>query len=398
MIRLGVVGYGDRAGGVVNGVLRGVEGDIRVVGVVDPDEVGVRERLADCDKKDVVFYKNLDQMIKRAKLDGLLIGTRCNLHAAYAIEASKYDIPLYLEKPVAISMRQATNLERAYEKSNCPVVVSFPLRVSPLCVLAKQLLERGDVGSCEHIAAVNYVPYGTCYWQKGYREYKITQGLFLQKATHDFDYMSYLMDSPIVRVAAMATAGRVFGGRKRAGLRCSECKESDQCLESPKNRRRNHSVGDSTEISSTRDHLCVFSIDCGTPETGMNEDSSSALVEFASGAHGIYTQVFFTRRDAATRGATISGYQGTLSFDWYKNSLRQVWHHKPFTEEISAGEGLSHFGGDIELAYDFFDVIRGKGKPRSTIWNGIQSVYACLAAKESAQKGKFVKVRQVGAA
>ncbi|NIA06997.1 MAG: hypothetical protein GWP14_05045, partial [Actinobacteria bacterium] len=63
MIRLGVVGYGDRAGGVVNGVLRGVEGDIRVVGVVDPDEVGVRERLADCDKKDVVFYKNLDQMI-----------------------------------------------------------------------------------------------------------------------------------------------------------------------------------------------------------------------------------------------------------------------------------------------------------------------------------------------
>jgi len=393
MIRLGVVGYGVRISGVVNDVLRKVERDIQVVGVVDPDEAGVRERLADCDKKDVVFYKNLKQMVKCAKLDGLLIGTRCNLHAPYAIEASKYDIPLYLEKPVANSMRQAISLERAFEKSKCEVVVSFPLRVSPLCLLAKQYLEEGTVGSCEHIAAVNYVPYGMVYWEEGYRNYKITQGLFLQKATHDFDYMSYLMGSPIVRVAAMATMARVFGGRKHSGLRCSKCKETDRCLESPKNRLRNHSI---EELYGANDHLCTFSIDCGTPETGINEDSSSALIEFASGVHGVYTQVFFTRRDAATRGATISGYLGTVSFDWYKNALRRVWHHKPFTEEVSADKGLSHFGGDLELAYDFIDLIRGKGKSRSTIWDGIQSVYACLAAKESAQKGWFVKVRQVG--
>jgi predicted dehydrogenase len=393
MIRLGVVGYGVRINGVVNCALREVEKDVRVMGVVDPDEHGVRDRLADEDKKDVVFYKTLKQMVSRARLDGLIIGTRCHQHTPCAIEAAKYDIPLYLEKPVAISMKQAISLERAFEKSRCDVIISFPLRVSPLCLLAKQTLEEGFVGSCEHIAAVNYVPYGMVYWEEGYRNYKITQGLFLQKATHDLDYMSYLMGSPIVRVAAMATAGRVFGGRKRSGLRCSQCKETDRCLESPKNRQLNHSVGD---FPGVNDHLCTFSVDCGTPETGMNEDSSSALVEFASGVHGVYTQVFFARRDAATRGATISGYLGTVSFDWYKNTLRRVWHHKPFTEEVSAGKSLSHFGGDIELAYDFMDLIHGKGKPRSTIWDGIQSVYTCLAAKESAAKDRFVKVRQVG--
>ena len=395
MIRLGVVGYGSRSSMLVEQAFREVEPDIQVAGVVDPDEAGVRDRLADCDKKDIVFYKNLKQMISHAKLDGLVIGTRCNRHAPYAIEAAKYDIPLFLEKPVATSMRQAVDLERAFKKTKCKVVVSFPLRVSPLCLLAKQYLEEGFVGSCEHISAVNYVPYGMCYWEHGYRDYKITQGLFLQKATHDFDYMSYLMGSPIVRVAAIATMGRVYGGRKRSGLRCSKCKDTDRCLESPKNRRRNHSV---EGFPGPEDHLCTFSIDAGTPETGMNEDSSSALLEFASGVHGVYTQVFYTRRDAATRGPIISGYLGTLSFDWYRNSLRRVWHHKPFTEDVSADKGLSHFGGDLELAYDFMDVIRGKGKPRSTIWDGIQSVYACLAAKESAQKGRFVKVRQVGSA
>ena len=50
-------------------------------------------------------------------------------------------------------------------------------------------------------------------------------------------------------------------------------------------------------------------------------------------------------------------------------------------DQISADKGLSHFGGDIELAYDFIDLVRGKGKSRTTIWDGIQSVYACLAAK-----------------
>ena len=59
---------------------------------------------------------------------------------------------------------------------------------------------------------------------------------------------------------------------------------------------------------------------------------------------------------------------------------------------------MSHFGGDLELAYDFIGLIQGKTKSRTPIEVGLQSVYACLAAKESAHSGAFVKVRQVGQA
>lgn len=390
MIRLGVVGYGDRISGVIKSCLREVEPDIRVVGIVDPDEKGARSRLAECDEKDVVFYPNLPEMVSKAKLDALAIGTRCHLHAPYACEAAAYDLPLYLEKPVAISMEQATTLERAFEQSACRVVVSFPLRVSPLCVLAKEYLERGAVGEPQHILGVNYVPYATDYFDGGYRDYEITQGLFLQKATHDFDYMSYLLGTSIVGIAAMKSCGRVFGGSKPAGLYCSKCDEQDTCLESPRNRKRNVSGG------VLDDHPCVFGEDIGSPETGMNEDSSSALLEFANGIHGVYTQVFMTRRDAATRGATISGYHGTVAFDWYANELRHVRHHQPFTSTVSADKGMSHFGGDIELAHDFVDLISGKDASRTPIAAGIQSVYACLAAKESAETRQFVAVRQLG--
>ena len=80
MIRLGVVGYGSRISGMVSGPFRSVEPDLRVVGVVDPDEAGVRQRLAEVDREDVVFYESLESMVRKAAPDALAIGTRCNLH------------------------------------------------------------------------------------------------------------------------------------------------------------------------------------------------------------------------------------------------------------------------------------------------------------------------------
>ncbi|MCM8777493.1 MAG: Gfo/Idh/MocA family oxidoreductase [Candidatus Omnitrophica bacterium] len=389
-MNIGVIGFGRRARGVIYGALKEVEPDIRITGIVDPDEKGVRERLSEEDRQRAVFYKTLDEMIRKAKPDALFIGTRCNLHTPYAIQAAKYDIPLFLEKPVAIDMKQAVALEKAFENSRCRVVVSFPLRVSPLCVFTRELIEKDGIGEPVHIMAWNYVPYGAVYWEQGYRNYKITQGLFLQKATHDFDYIMYLMDMPIVRIGAMVTFQKVYGGKKPSGLRCSQCKETETCLESPENRKRSKSY-------HGEDHPCVFSIDCGSIETGTNEDTSSAIFEFPSGAHGIYTQVFFTKRDAGARGSTVSGYMGTVKFDWYKNQIDYTRHHKPFSDVIKPDPAGGHGGGDIELARDVVKLVKdSRYKSRTPIETGLASVYTCLAAKESYQKGKFVKVRQVG--
>jgi len=391
MLRIGVVGYGLRISTFVKSCLREVQPDIRISGIVDTNEEVALSRLAECDQRDTKFYKDLQEMVINCKLDAILIGTSCNMHTPYAIEASKYDIPIFLEKPVAVSMKQALELEEAFENAKCEVLVSFPLRVSPLCQETWKFIQNDSIGHPEHIDAVNYVPYGTVYWDIAtYRNFAITQGLFLQKATHDFDYMAYLMKSKIVRVGAMWNRGRIFGGKRPSGLRCSKCEETACCLESPQNRKKNGSGW------TTEDHECVFNVDCGSPEQGMNEDCSSAIVEFASGAHGVYSQIFFSRRDAAKRGAVISGYHGTLSFDWYKNEARLVRHHAPFSDVISADSNLAHFGGDQELARNFIAMVQGKERPKATIWEGIQSVYTCLAAKESAEKGNFIKVRQVG--
>ncbi len=389
MIRLGVIGHGGRASSFIRNCMRPVcETDLRIVGIVDPDEKGARSRLGPEDV-DVRFFSSVDELMRGAGPDAVVIGTRCNLHAPVAVECAAYDVPVFLEKPVAISYSQSADLERAYQSSRAPVLVSFPLRTSPLCVLAKSLLDDDAVGVRHHILATNYVSYGTVYWEKEYRNYEITGGLFLQKATHDFDYMMYLMDSPIISVTATAHYGGIFGGDKPADLRCSACDQRHTCPESPENRVRNGSGG-------SADHLCLFSEAAGTPETGTNEDTSSALVEFADGAHGVYTQVFFSRRDAARRGAVVSGYEGTVDFDWYRNDLIRTRHHRPFTDRITAAGGMSHFGGDTELARNFVALIEGRESAAADIWDGIRSVNACLAARESAKTRKHVAVRLPG--
>jgi hypothetical protein len=110
----------------------------------------------------------------------------------------------------------------------------------------------------------------------------------------------------------------------------------------------------------------------------------------------VYTQVFYSRRDAAARGAVVSGYHGTLDFDWYRNDLKYVRHHQPFTDQVKAGSGMSHFGGDSVLGRNFVDMIKGRAASLAPIQAGLASVYACLAARESARAGAFVAVRQVG--
>jgi predicted dehydrogenase len=385
MIRLGVVGYGDRISHIIK-VLQQLDANVKVVSIIDPNQTAVAKRISDS-KDDYVFRDSISEMVRLDKPDGLLIGTQCNLHAPYAIEAAKYDIPLFLEKPIAISMEQAIAVEDAFSNSKCNVVVSFPLRVSPICRFAKKNIESGMIGTSEHITALNYVPYGICYWELFYRNYEATQGLLVQKATHDLDYISYLMGSDIVRVVALASYGRVFGGEKPAGLKCSMCKETEDCCESPYNRQKYGAV--------SSDHLCLFSVDCGSREKGMNEDSTSLLIEFASGAHGMYTQVFFSRRDAGIRSAIVSGYHGTINFDFYTGALKYTAHHDLFSNNTKFEITSNHFGGDVELARNFLDVIAGK-ESCTPIETGLKSIYACLAAKESIKTKGFVSVRQVG--
>ncbi|MBM7564286.1 Gfo/Idh/MocA family protein [Paenibacillus sacheonensis] len=372
--RIGIIGYGLRVGGLF-GNLEERNADWRLAAIADLRKEELIASMGDA-ANGIQWFEDADDMLDRADLDGVVIGTRCNLHTEMALKVLKRNLPLFLEKPVATTYEDLLRLKAGYEASASQVVVSFPLRNTPLVKLAKEIVDSGKIGTVEHVQAVNNVPYGGVYYHSWYRDESITGGLFLQKATHDFDYVNYLVGMQPTAVCAMKSK-QIFKGDKPAGLMCRDCEEKHSCEESTL-KPENKPWGE----------YCCFAVDTG------NEDSGSALIRYETGMHVSYSQNFFARRGAQKRGARLLGYKGTLEFDWYTGELRIDMHHEARVEthrfDLNAMDG--HGGGDGKLLQNFAQIVDGTGRSDTSLNDGLLSALLCLKANESANTNTFQQV------
>lgn len=380
-MNIGIIGCGLRARVMLKSLFD-CERDLKVTAITDEDIPRVKEELSRFKQslkqefkiEDIMFYENPNEMLDKEKLDGVIIGTRCSTHTELAIKVMEKQLPLFLEKPVAINMEQVKRLSEAAKDYKSQAVVSFPLRVSPMVELAKEIVVAGTLGSIEQVQAVNNVPYGGVYYHSWYRDDSLTGGLFLQKATHDIDYINYLLEDK-TPISIYATASKqVFKGDKPAGLSCKGCSEFYTCEESPYILK--HKKYDWPE----EDAKCCFAVDTG------NQDSGTIITHYDTGMHTVYTQNFIARKGAAKRGATLIGYKATLEFDWYTNVLKVYHHNIPRVETHTFDTGqMNHFGGDKMLAMNFIDVMMNGVPSKAPIEAGIQSALMCLMAQESAE-------------
>ncbi|HEX5322942.1 MAG TPA: Gfo/Idh/MocA family oxidoreductase [Capsulimonadaceae bacterium] len=377
VIRLGVIGYGARARHMAQ-LMCCQATDVRLAAIADPRAEAIRREMREEGKEAeaIHFYESADEMLEQEPLEGVIVGTRCSLHATMALKVIARGLPLFLEKPVATNMADLLALRAADPRK---VVVSFPLRVSLLGRLAKEIIESGRIGTVEHVQAWCNVSYSSVYFQSWYRDENETQGLFLQKATHDFDCINFLLEGNRPQTICAMTSKQVFKGMHPAGLKCMDCAERTTCHESPYHLSRSAPL----PLDMPAKEMCAFAVDTG------NEDSGSALIQYASGLHASYSQNFFTRNQAATRGMRFIGYHGTLEFDWYTSKLRVFPHHGSHTETHEVDKTQAHGGGDTVLAAHFTEVIRGERASMSTLEDGLLSVLMCLKAKESARTHTF---------
>ncbi|WJH35610.1 Gfo/Idh/MocA family oxidoreductase [Paenibacillus sp. CC-CFT747] len=376
-MRIAVIGYGRRIRNVIR-ELMAQDPTLELAAIVDVQNEAIKQAMTERGERLPEFYDTFAEMKEKVKPDGVLIGTRCSLHARLAAEVLSSGIPLFLEKPVATTLEDLKLLKQAYDRYPSEVVVSFPLRVTPIVSLVKEIIDSGKIGTVEHVQAVNNVPYGGVYYHHWYRDENETGGLFLQKATHDFDYLQHLIGGRPTDVCAMVSK-QIFRGDKPAGLKCADCEEKLTCKESTYGVVRG-------EDTTPAGEYCAFAVDTG------NEDSGSALIRYESGMHVSYSQNFFARRKAASRGARLLGYKGTLEFDFYTDEIKVFPHHSPHTEVYRMDGSEAHFGGDQVLADNFLKVMRGEARSSSDMNSGLLSALVCLKARESSLTGTFQTV------
>ncbi|MBQ7822164.1 MAG: Gfo/Idh/MocA family oxidoreductase [Clostridia bacterium] len=381
MLRIGIIGYGYRMNDLVKEMM--ATGELKITAIMDRDIELVKTRFINAlGWKDITYYSDAKKMMDSEKLDGVCIGTWCNSHTEYAMLVSQYNLPIYLEKPVCTTEEDLARL-KSITHINDQIVVSFPLRPSRMITYAKELIDSGKIGEIAHIEAINNVPYATGYFHKWYREERITGGQFLQKATHDLDYINYLLGGMRpVRVCAMKSK-QVFKGDKPAGFKCKDCPDIKTCPESPQTPENIIKAASGGIIGE----YCCYS------EDNTIEDSGSLIVEYDSGLHVTYTQDFVARYGAGRRGAYIIGSKGSIEFDFYSNQIKLYHHYENITEMHSFGSiGGGHFGGDSQLIRNFIGVIKGEESSKTTLKDGILSAEMCLAAKKSSIEHVFVEL------
>lgn len=402
MIRLGVIGYGVRADMLMDELLT-LPGEACLCAVADqnPERVkalmtkkGSKEFLhaMEIDKIDgmmrkcpinpenIRFYRTAEEMLDAEELDGVLVGTNCNTHTHFAQLVLERGIPLFLEKPVAVSRKEVARLERLADEAKAPVVVSFPLRVTRIVQEVRKIIDSGAIGKVEQVQAFNDVPYGFVYFHDWYRDESVSHGLFLQKATHDIDVINYLIGEKPLRVCAMKSK-QIYKGDMPAGLRCSECDRWESCMDSTYHIEK-------TRNDIPRSDYCSFAVDTG------NEDSGSLILRYASGMHAVYSQNFFARKGAARRGARLYGYKGTVEFDFASDVIKLYDHMSDQVTTVKVNTPpAGHGGGDSALCGNFLDLIRGNvQRSVAPLEAGITSVRVCLAAKESSEEEVFRNV------
>jgi predicted dehydrogenase len=390
MIRIAVIGLGRRLREMCKQLAQ-VDAEVRISAVVETDLAEARRKIAatEAPADDFCYYASIHQLVECAdQYDALMIGTRCHLHTPLAVAVAKTGLPLFLEKPVAITHEQLADLAAAYGDNEERVFVSFPLRFTPLFRKALEIVRSGRLGTINQVQAWNNVPYGGVYFGEWYRNYDQSGGLFLQKATHDFDYINKLVGKGVAAQRIAATTSRtIFGGEMPFDLMCDKCDRTDACMESPKNlRARGDEGGAAHHHPDDKNHWCLFS------DGIRNEDAGSALITYENGVHASYSQNFATRRSAGKRGATVTGYTGTLEFDWYTETVRFIDHHTPHVDEHKICAATGHMGGDHRMLKCFVDLIRGEAPSMSSLKDAIASAAMCLAARESARKHSFEAV------
>lgn len=127
-VKLGVIGAGNFATGTLLPILQGIA-DVELIGVCTARGYTAK---GVADKFGFQFAaSDPTEIFDNPDINAVLIATRHDTHAPYAIRAMQAGKPAFLEKPLAITFEQLKEVERVWQETNGRVLVGYNRRFSP---------------------------------------------------------------------------------------------------------------------------------------------------------------------------------------------------------------------------------------------------------------------------
>lgn len=178
----------------------------KIVAVADPiaekrrvikEMFDIPENMCFTDWKDVLALPKMADMV--------VIATSDDLHYGPAMKAISLGYDLLLEKPVAQTVRECTDIANAAREKGVSVLVCHVLRYTPFFKKVKSIIESGMIGdviSIDQIEAVGDIHFSHSFVRGNWHSEKEATPMVLAKTCHDLDMIQWLIDKPCKKVSS----------------------------------------------------------------------------------------------------------------------------------------------------------------------------------------------------
>lgn len=342
-MRCGLIGCGRIA---INHIKAVVANDLYLQAVCDivPEHIDILFEKTGFDKE-TKRYTDYKKMIEEnPDLELVAIATDSGVHAEIALFCINKGLNVIIEKPMAMSMKDADAIVEAAEKNNVKVSVCHQNRFNVAVQKTRKALETGRFGKISH-GSINV------RWNRGKQYYDQALwrgkwasdgGCLFNQCIHGIDLLRWMMGEQIDSIYAVT-------------------------------KRQFHDY-----------------IEC--------EDLGTAIIKFSNGAVGTVEGTVNVYPQNLEETLYIFGQTGTVKIGGKSTNNIDVWNFADETKEDEKNKGLEeqtsnvYGNGHISLYADVIDAIENDRPVYINAIEGRNAVETVLAIYESAATGKPVKL------
>ena len=167
--------------------------------------------------------------------DAVVISTPDDVHYDPCMKALEWGYDCLLEKPVAQTERECTDIAKQAHKYGRIVAVCHVLRYSPYFRAMYQALQRGMIGkviSIQHMEPIECRHMAHSYVRGNWRDSNQTTPIILAKSCHDLDILRWFVGKPCKTIVAdgSLTWFKAENAPEGAPLRCTDgCPHESTC-------------------------------------------------------------------------------------------------------------------------------------------------------------------------
>jgi len=137
------------------------------------------------------FYTDYNKVLERSDIDIIDVCTPTYTHARIAIDAMSHGKNVLVEKPISIKLKDADEVIKASDKYGVKFMVAHCLRFWPEYKVAKNIVERGEIGEPRVARAYRLSPYPNWSWQSWLKDFYKSGGVFVDMSIHDVDFLRW---------------------------------------------------------------------------------------------------------------------------------------------------------------------------------------------------------------